>query len=90
MHFLSLYVRVQEGVCFHLFTEFHYEQMADYQTPEILRTPLEEICLQLKVRTLISCLTCYSLISRNVGDKFTEVYFPVPLVIYPANIVWLV
>mgnify|MGYP002803825931 CR=1 FL=1 len=40
--------RVQEGTCFHLFTEFHYEQMADYQQPEILRTPLEEICLQLK------------------------------------------
>ena len=24
--------------------------MADYQMPEILRTPLEEMCLQVKVR----------------------------------------
>ncbi|XP_028396420.1 ATP-dependent DNA/RNA helicase DHX36-like [Dendronephthya gigantea] len=40
--------RVQEGVCFYLFTEYHFEEMAEYQQPEILRTPLEEVCLQVK------------------------------------------
>lgn len=42
--------RVQEGVCFHLFTKFHQERLADFQQPEILRTPLEELCLQIKVK----------------------------------------
>ncbi|KAI7881164.1 P-loop containing nucleoside triphosphate hydrolase protein [Lichtheimia hyalospora FSU 10163] len=41
--------RVQEGLCFHLFTENKYMQMADYETPEILRLPLEELCLRIKV-----------------------------------------
>ncbi|KAI7901054.1 P-loop containing nucleoside triphosphate hydrolase protein [Cokeromyces recurvatus] len=41
--------RVQEGVCFHLFTQQKYNEMADYETPEILRLPLEELCLRIKV-----------------------------------------
>lgn len=41
--------RVQEGVCFHLFTEKKYEELPSYETPEILRLPLEELCLRIKV-----------------------------------------
>ncbi|KAL0141621.1 P-loop containing nucleoside triphosphate hydrolase protein [Mucor lusitanicus] len=41
--------RVQEGVCFHLFTEKHFEELPAYETPEILRLPLEELCLRIKV-----------------------------------------
>lgn len=41
--------RVQPGQCFHLFTEFQAQKMIDYQLPEMLRTPLEELCLQIKV-----------------------------------------
>ncbi|KAI9246269.1 P-loop containing nucleoside triphosphate hydrolase protein [Phascolomyces articulosus] len=41
--------RVQEGLCFHLFTENKFSQMADYETPEIMRLPLEELCLRIKV-----------------------------------------
>ncbi|KAI8635931.1 P-loop containing nucleoside triphosphate hydrolase protein [Parasitella parasitica] len=41
--------RVQEGVCFHLFTEHKYEQLPSFETPEILRLPLEELCLRIKV-----------------------------------------
>ncbi|XP_033763100.1 ATP-dependent DNA/RNA helicase DHX36-like [Pecten maximus] len=44
--------RVQEGVCFHLFTSLQQESLIDYQLPEILRTPLEELCLQIKLLKL--------------------------------------
>ena len=40
--------RVQAGVCFHLYPSGAHEQMAEYQLAEILRTPLEELCLQIK------------------------------------------
>ena len=49
-NFDSFLWRVQAGYCFHLFTEFHFNEMKDYQLPEMLRTPLEELCLQIKVR----------------------------------------
>ncbi|KAI9029584.1 P-loop containing nucleoside triphosphate hydrolase protein [Phycomyces nitens] len=41
--------RVQEGICFHMFSQHRYELMANYETPEILRLPLEELCLRIKV-----------------------------------------
>eukprot|EP00795_Rhopilema_esculentum_P010997 gene10997-19837_t len=44
--------RVQPGHCFHLYTRLKEESLADYQTPEILRTPLEELCLQIKILKL--------------------------------------
>ncbi|KAI9310937.1 P-loop containing nucleoside triphosphate hydrolase protein [Dichotomocladium elegans] len=44
--------RVQEGLCFHLFSEPRFTQMADSETPEILRLPLEELCLRIKVCNL--------------------------------------
>ncbi|XP_021366519.1 ATP-dependent RNA helicase DHX36-like isoform X2 [Mizuhopecten yessoensis] len=44
--------RVQEGVCFHLYTSHQQESLQDYLLPEILRTPLEELCLQIKLLKL--------------------------------------
>ncbi|KAG0002207.1 ATP-dependent RNA helicase dhx29 [Entomortierella chlamydospora] len=42
--------RVQEGVCFHLFSKATFEQfMPEYQMPEIMRMPLEELCLMIKM-----------------------------------------
>lgn len=32
-----------------MYTRHHYQQMADYQLPELLRTPLDELALQIKV-----------------------------------------
>eukprot|EP01018_Ginkgo_biloba_P025644 Gb_33245 [translate_table: standard] len=40
--------RVQPGICYHLYPRLIYDAMPQYQLPEILRTPLEGLCLQIK------------------------------------------
>ncbi|XP_058769332.1 DExH-box ATP-dependent RNA helicase DExH5, mitochondrial isoform X2 [Vicia villosa] len=40
--------RVQPGVCYHLYPRCVYDGFAEYQLPEILRTPLQSLCLQIK------------------------------------------
>ncbi|KAJ3694362.1 hypothetical protein LUZ60_009842 [Juncus effusus] len=40
--------RVQAGECFHLYPKCVYDSFADYQLPELLRTPLQSLCLQIK------------------------------------------
>ncbi|XP_046683583.1 3'-5' RNA helicase YTHDC2-like isoform X1 [Homalodisca vitripennis] len=37
--------RVQNGTCYRLFSRRLFQQMKEYETPEILREPLDEICL---------------------------------------------
>ena len=49
LFFFVTHFRVQAGHCFHLFTNYHNEQLVEYQLPEMLRTPLESLCLQIKV-----------------------------------------
>ncbi|XP_059141900.1 ATP-dependent DNA/RNA helicase DHX36-like [Physella acuta] len=44
--------RVQAGHCFHLFTQFHFNLLQDYLPAEMLRTRLEELCLQIKLLKL--------------------------------------
>ncbi|KAG0724588.1 3'-5' RNA helicase YTHDC2 [Chionoecetes opilio] len=41
--------RCQPGICYHLFSRSRYSAMQLYQTPEILRTPLQELCLHTKL-----------------------------------------
>uniref|UniRef100_A0A0N7ZAQ8 RNA helicase n=1 Tax=Scylla olivacea TaxID=85551 RepID=A0A0N7ZAQ8_SCYOL len=41
--------RCQPGICYHLFSRSRYAAMQLYQTPEILRTPLQELCLHTKL-----------------------------------------
>ena len=43
---------MQAGHCFHLFTKFQLGQLSEYQQPEMLRTPLEELVLQIKILKL--------------------------------------
>ncbi|KAJ1384806.1 P-loop containing nucleoside triphosphate hydrolase [Sesbania bispinosa] len=40
--------RVQPGVCFRLYPKLIYDAMPQYQLAEILRTPLQELCLHIK------------------------------------------
>ncbi|EPS62887.1 hypothetical protein M569_11900, partial [Genlisea aurea] len=40
--------RVQPGVCYRLYPKIVYDSMPHYQLPEMLRTPLQELCLQIK------------------------------------------
>ncbi|KAK9170294.1 hypothetical protein Syun_002434 [Stephania yunnanensis] len=40
--------RVQPGVCFRLYPKMIHDAMPQYQLPEILRTPLQELCLHIK------------------------------------------
>ena len=40
--------RVSSGVCFHLFSRQRHESLAEFQTSELLRMPLEELVLQCK------------------------------------------
>ena len=42
--------RVREGYCFHMYsTKTESTVLADFTTPEILRTPLDALCLQIKI-----------------------------------------
>lgn len=40
--------RVQPGECYHLYPRCVYEAFPEYQLPELLRTPLNSLCLQIK------------------------------------------
>ncbi|XP_038057794.1 ATP-dependent DNA/RNA helicase DHX36-like [Patiria miniata] len=40
--------RVQPGECYHLYNQLKASMLTDYQLPEMLRTPLDELCLQIK------------------------------------------
>ncbi|KAJ7527492.1 hypothetical protein O6H91_16G057600 [Diphasiastrum complanatum] len=40
--------RVKPGECYHLYPKSVYDALAEYQQPELLRTPLHSLCLQIK------------------------------------------
>uniref|UniRef100_A0A0B7AQ95 RNA helicase n=1 Tax=Arion vulgaris TaxID=1028688 RepID=A0A0B7AQ95_9EUPU len=46
--------RCQSGKCYHLFSRSRYMHLQDYQTPEILRLPLQELCLHTKLLAPVS------------------------------------
>ncbi|KAI1291588.1 ATP dependent RNA helicase [Xylaria venustula] len=42
--------RVQEGLCFHMFTRYRHDQlMSDQQTPEMLRLSLQDLAIRVKI-----------------------------------------
>ena len=40
--------RTGPGVCLRLYPRWHYDAVSEYQAPELLRTPLAGLCLQVK------------------------------------------
>ena len=40
--------RCQKGICYRLYSSVRYDSMQSYQTPEMLRLPLEQLCLYTK------------------------------------------
>eukprot|EP00744_Colponema_vietnamica_P008583 GILI01012234.1.p1 GENE.GILI01012234.1~~GILI01012234.1.p1 ORF type:complete len:1069 (+),score=227.39 GILI01012234.1:640-3846(+) len=46
--------RTRPGMCIRLYSKEHFETVADFQTPEMLRQPLDSLCLQI--------------LSLNLGD----------------------
>ncbi|NXG04246.1 YTDC2 helicase, partial [Sakesphorus luctuosus] len=47
--------RCQPGVCFRLFSRLRFQKMLEFQTPELLRMPLQEICLYTRLLAPINC-----------------------------------
>ena len=43
--------RVRPGNCFFLYTRERNAKLPEYQTPEMLRVPLDELCLQVRGST---------------------------------------
>ncbi|XP_029300796.1 3'-5' RNA helicase YTHDC2 isoform X2 [Cottoperca gobio] len=47
--------RCRPGVCFHLFSRLRFSNMLEFQVPQLLRMPLQELCLQTKLLAPSSC-----------------------------------
>lgn len=47
--------RCRPGFCFHLFSRLRFNNMQEFQVPQLLRMPLQELCLQTKLLAPTSC-----------------------------------
>ncbi|XP_035383082.1 3'-5' RNA helicase YTHDC2 isoform X1 [Electrophorus electricus] len=47
--------RCRPGVCFHLFSRLRFHNMLEHQVPQLLRMPLQELCLHTKLLAPINC-----------------------------------
>ncbi|KAK8400341.1 hypothetical protein O3P69_003203 [Scylla paramamosain] len=65
--------RVQEGVCYHLYTRARERLLDDYPLPEIQRTRLEEIILHIKILKLGSVRPFLSKIMMPPDSSVVEI-----------------
>lgn len=61
--------RVQAGQCFHLFNQHRLSKMDEFQLAEMLRTPLEELVLQIKILKLGMAREFLTKALEPPGDK---------------------
>ncbi|XP_058239188.1 3'-5' RNA helicase YTHDC2 [Hemibagrus wyckioides] len=47
--------RCRPGICFHLFSRLRFNNMLEYQVPQLLRMPLQELCLHTKLLVPFTC-----------------------------------
>ncbi|GAA6095870.1 3'-5' RNA helicase YTHDC2 isoform X1 [Tachysurus ichikawai] len=47
--------RCRPGICFRLFSRLRYNNMLEYQVPQLLRMPLQELCLHTKLLAPFTC-----------------------------------
>ncbi|XP_041816133.1 3'-5' RNA helicase YTHDC2-like isoform X2 [Chelmon rostratus] len=47
--------RCRPGICFRLFSRLRFNSMLEFQVPQLLRMPLQELCLQTKLLAPSSC-----------------------------------
>ncbi|KAM7393407.1 hypothetical protein PAMA_008186 [Pampus argenteus] len=47
--------RCRPGICFHVFSRLRFNNMLEFQVPQLLRMPLQELCLQTKLLAPSSC-----------------------------------
>ncbi|XP_034565378.1 3'-5' RNA helicase YTHDC2 isoform X2 [Notolabrus celidotus] len=47
--------RCRPGICFHLFSRLRFSNMLEFQIPQLLRMPLQDLCLQTKLLAPSSC-----------------------------------
>ena len=48
---LASAVAGMQGVCFHLYSRTRSAGLADFQVPELQRSPLDELCLQARQKS---------------------------------------
>lgn len=41
--------RCRPGICYHMYSKARFNSFQKFQVPEILRTPIHELCLQAKL-----------------------------------------
>ncbi|XP_051785828.1 3'-5' RNA helicase YTHDC2 [Erpetoichthys calabaricus] len=47
--------RCRPGICFHLFSRLRFKHMLEFPIPELLRMPLQELCLHTKLLAPVTC-----------------------------------
>lgn len=66
--------RCQAGICYHLYSKLRAASLLEFQVPEIKRTPLEELCLQVIINSNVfsSLLWIISFMTLSSLKKMSE------------------